>query len=49
MYEKFNEKAWLGRVSAGYYGSVHGWKRPLRESFEPIKYAHKIALETGDM
>jgi predicted ATPase len=49
LYEKFDTKAWLGRVSAAYYGCVHGWKKPIQEALEPLKYAHRVGLETGDI
>ena len=50
IYEKFhNSKAWLGRVSAWFYGSVCLWKKPVQIIFEPLKNAHRVALETGDI
>lgn len=49
LYEKFGNKSWLGRVSAWFYGSVFLWKKPIRAIFEPIKAAHRVALETGDI
>jgi histidine kinase len=49
IYQKFDAKAWLGRVSAWFYGSVCLWKRPVRQIFEPLKKAHRVALETGDI
>ena len=49
LYDKFDSKAWLGRVSAWFYGSVYLWKRPVRQIFEPMKRAHRIALESGDI
>jgi predicted ATPase len=49
VYEKFDNKAWLGRVSAWFYGSVSLWKKPVRMIFEPLKNAHRVALETGDI
>jgi hypothetical protein len=49
IYEKFADKSWLGRVSAWFYGSVCVWKRPVRIIFEPLKTAHRMALETGDI
>jgi histidine kinase len=49
MYEKFKSKPWLGRVSAAYFGCVHPWKKPIQETLEPLKYAHRVGLETGDI
>lgn len=49
IYRKFDNKAWLGRVSAWFYGSVYLWKKPIRTIFDPIKAAHRVALETGDI
>eukprot|EP00339_Tiarina_fusa_P000461 CAMPEP_0117002134 /NCGR_PEP_ID=MMETSP0472-20121206/3906_1 /TAXON_ID=693140 ORGANISM="Tiarina fusus, Strain LIS" /NCGR_SAMPLE_ID=MMETSP0472 /ASSEMBLY_ACC=CAM_ASM_000603 /LENGTH=1051 /DNA_ID=CAMNT_0004702383 /DNA_START=156 /DNA_END=3311 /DNA_ORIENTATION=+ len=49
IYNKFHNKAWLGRLSAWFYGSVCIWKKPVRMVFEPLKNAHRVALETGDI
>lgn len=49
MYERFKAKPWLCRLSAGYYGCVHGWKKPIQEVLEPLKYAHGVGLECGDV
>lgn len=50
IHEKFdNSKAWLGRVCAWFYGSICLWKKPVRIIFEPLKNAHRAALETGDI
>jgi len=47
--EKFKAKAFLGRISVGYYGCVHSWKRPIQETLEPMKYGYRIGLESGDI
>jgi hypothetical protein len=49
LHEKFKTKVWLGRVSAGYYGCVHGWKKPIQETLEPLRYAYRVGMETGDI
>jgi hypothetical protein len=49
LYEKFKTKAALGILSAGYYGCVHGWKKPIQETLEPLKYAYRVGMETGDI
>lgn len=49
VFKKFDTKAWLGRISAWYYGSVCLWKKPVLTIFDPIKKAHILSLETGDI
>ena len=49
MLEKFKGRTWLVRLSAGYYGCVHTWKRPVQESLVPLKQAHRAGLESGDI
>jgi histidine kinase len=53
LYEKFKEKfktkSWLGRVTAGYYGCIHGWKKPIQETLKPLEYAHRVGMETGNI
>ena len=49
IYQKFDDKAWLGRISAWFYGSVYLWRKPVRGIFDRIKSAHRAALETGDI
>ena len=45
----FDGKAWLCRISALYYGCVHGWKRPTAECLEPLTIAHEVGIESGDI
>jgi histidine kinase len=49
MFEKFQGQTWLVRLTAGYYGCVHPWKRPVRETLAPLKRAHEAGLESGDI
>ena len=49
MYEKSATKSWFCRVSAIYYGCVHGWKKPVTETVEPLRRASNIGIEYGDI
>jgi predicted ATPase len=42
-------RAYLPRVYVAFYGCIHPWKRPLRDSLEPFLHAHRIGMQTGDM
>lgn len=46
---RFNAKEWLPRVYSMVYGMNMHWKTPLRLCLDPLKYAHKVGLETGDI
>jgi predicted ATPase len=37
------------RSSRSYAGCMSGWKRPIRESLEPLRHAYRVGLETGDV
>lgn len=45
----FKGETWLVRLSAGYYGCVHPWKKPIHEVVLPLKHAHRVGLESGDI
>jgi hypothetical protein len=30
-------------------GCIYSWKRRIRESLEPLRHAHGVSLETGDI
>jgi tetratricopeptide (TPR) repeat protein len=49
MFDKFPAQTWLVRLTCGYYGCVHEWKKPTRETLAPLKRAHEIGLESGDI
>jgi hypothetical protein len=40
---------WLPRVYFMVYGIVNPWARPFRESLEPLLFAQRSALKTGDI
>lgn len=47
MHEKLKSKTWICRLYAGFFFGVSGWKRPAKESIEPLRLAHRIGLECG--
>ncbi|KAL7569041.1 hypothetical protein ACA910_021320 [Epithemia clementina (nom. ined.)] len=49
MHEKTGAKTWLCRVSATYYGCVHGWKRPAKEAINALQRAYRVGVECGDI
>jgi predicted ATPase len=49
IYDKFGEKAWWGRLCAGYYSCVSAWTNQVRDDLAGMKNAHRLALETGDI
>ena len=49
IFEKFKGSTWLVRLSTGYYGCVHPWKKPVQEILLPLKRAHQTGLESGDI
>jgi predicted ATPase len=49
LYEKFDTKAWLARLSVFYFDFVHGWMRPLDSGTERLKEACQAGLESGDI
>ncbi|KAG7349497.1 serine/threonine kinase [Nitzschia inconspicua] len=49
IFDKFDTKAWIGRIAAWFYGSVCTWRKPILMIFDPIKKAHRVALESGDI
>jgi hypothetical protein len=49
IFDKFDTKAWIGRIAVWFYGSVCTWRKPILMIFDPIKKAHRVALETGDI
>jgi hypothetical protein len=48
LYEVFDSKAWLARISALYFELVHGWINPIDECKLPLEYACHVGLESGD-
>jgi hypothetical protein len=49
LYEKYDSKAWLARLSVLYFDFVHGWIRPLGSGTERLKEACQAGLESGDI
>jgi hypothetical protein len=48
LYEIFDSKAWLARLSATYFHLVYGWVTPLAECQWPLEHACRVGLESGD-
>jgi len=49
MLDSFGAMEYLPRVYAAYYGVIHPWKYPIRESLEPLLTAHRVGHQTGDL
>ncbi len=49
MVERLRAKEMRPRVHAFFYGFTHHWRRPVRESLEPLKLAADAAMEIGDV
>lgn len=49
MYDKFQVKVWLPRLSAMYYLGVHSFKHPFPTILKPLALAHRVGIEAGDM
>mmetsp|Transcript_25712 Transcript_25712/g.60503 ORF Transcript_25712/g.60503 Transcript_25712/m.60503 type:complete len:1109 (-) Transcript_25712:67-3393(-) len=47
--ERFGVHVWSGRVLPLIYGCVHGWSRPIPESFEALRLAQRMSTESGDI
>ena len=45
--DRFN--IWRPRVYSVYYGNIHHWTYPFRDSLEPMRLAQREALAFGDM
>jgi hypothetical protein len=48
LLDSYGALEYLPRVYAAYYGVVHGWRYPVRDSLEPLLRAHRVGLQTGD-
>lgn len=46
---RFNTKEWLPSVYTAVYGGINHWKKSFSLSLTPLKTAHKLGLETGDI
>jgi hypothetical protein len=49
LYEVFDSKAWLARLSALYFEFVYGWVNQMDECQVPLEYARSLGLESGDI
>jgi predicted ATPase len=49
MFERFNTRSYIARVYAPVYVSLYFWKGPVRNCLEPLRTAHRVGLETGDI
>jgi predicted ATPase len=49
LLEQNENQAWLPRVYFVAHSMVNRWAQPFRESLEPLLFAYKYALKTGDM
>jgi predicted ATPase len=49
LLERFKANEFLPRVYAAFYGCIYAWKKPLKDVLEPLRRAHHIGLQTGDI
>lgn len=51
LFDKFDSKAWLARLSALYYDFLHGWTNPVGDPRETIALASasQAGIESGDV
>ncbi len=49
LLDKFNAKELKAKSFAAYNAAVHHWKKPARETIEPLIEASQSGLETGDI
>ena len=49
IYEMFQEKSFLCGLSLGFYGYIACWRDPFESTLAPLKEAHNIGLQTGDL
>jgi predicted ATPase len=47
--DKLNVKVYLPRIYAAFYGCIHHWKRPLRDTLPPLQIGRKVGMLTGDL
>jgi predicted ATPase len=48
LLRRSDQKEYLPRVYATYYGCISPWRSPVRETLEPLLHAHLVGLQTGD-
>ena len=49
LHQQESRIEYMPRVFVTYFGFIHGWKMPVRESLVPLLQAHKVGIETGDL
>lgn len=49
LLERFEAMEYLPRVYAMFYGIMYPRKKPIRGCLEPLLYANRIGLQTGDL
>jgi predicted ATPase len=49
LLERFKAIEYLPRVYAAFYGCIYPWKKPIRETVEPLLRAHHVGMQTGDV
>lgn len=49
LYEKFNAKPYLARLSLFYYVAVHVWTKPVEMAVQPLIDAYHAGIESGDV
>lgn len=47
--EKYRARELIPRVHVPFYGLIHHWKRPLKESVDLLSEVERIAMELGDV
>jgi hypothetical protein len=47
--DRFHCTEYIPRAHAGFYGCIHHWKRPLRDSLSPLLVGHRVGMITGDI
>jgi predicted ATPase len=48
LLERFEAMEFLPRVYVAVYGCIYPWKKPIRETLEPLLRAYRVGMQTGD-
>jgi hypothetical protein len=48
LLEKFGAIEYLPRTYCAFYGCIYAWKKPVRDTLEPLLRAYRVGLQTGD-
>jgi predicted ATPase len=49
LFDRFDARSYIARVYTPVYACVAFWKTPVRNCLEPLRTAHRIGLQTGDI